>query len=101
MGAEGCFGMSGNDSAFVTGAHVAVTDTTGAGDAFHAAFVHSMLTGFLLPECLTVANDIAAAKCTFLGPRIPSDVARSLTPQRTEAAYHKERWLRTVPAVRK
>lgn len=95
MGAQGCVGFPKETICWtMNGLPVEVKDTTGAGDAFHAAFVHSMLSGSIFPQCLTTANEIAATKCTFLGPRIPSEIAKPLTPQKSDNVYVKERWLR-------
>jgi sulfofructose kinase len=48
---------------------VDVIDTTGAGDAFHGAFVLMLAEGHPIQLCATVAAEVAAAKCTRLGSR--------------------------------
>jgi sulfofructose kinase len=44
-------------------------DTTGAGDAFHAGFLHGLLNGEDIETSLKYANAVAAMKCSGLGGR--------------------------------
>lgn len=44
-------------------------DTTGAGDAFHAGFLHGMLTGADIESSVKFANAVAALKCREVGAR--------------------------------
>lgn len=46
---------------------VAVTDTTGAGDAFHAGFIWGLLQGRDARGVLRAAHAVAALNCTALG----------------------------------
>jgi sulfofructose kinase len=48
---------------------VAVTDTTGAGDAFHGAFALMLAEGRSVSEAARTASAVAALKCTRLGSR--------------------------------
>ena len=48
---------------------VSVTDTTGAGDAFHGAFALMVAEGRAAADCARVAAAVAALKCTRLGSR--------------------------------
>jgi sulfofructose kinase len=48
---------------------VAVTDTTGAGDAFHGAFALMIAEGRNAADAARVAGAVAALKCTRLGSR--------------------------------
>jgi sulfofructose kinase len=52
-----------------------VVDTTGAGDVFHAGFVHALLDDHPLEACLDFASAAAALKCGAPGGRagIPGD----------------------------
>ena len=53
---------------------VHVIDTTGAGDVFHGAFIHGMLSGWELEKIMEFASAVAAISCTQIGGRagIPS-----------------------------
>jgi sulfofructose kinase len=79
LGAEGYAwresdGSNGHQTAF----KVAVTDTTGAGDAFHGAFALMIAEGRSTAEAVRMACAVAALKCTRLG-------SRSGLPTRAEA----------------
>ncbi|HUS96119.1 MAG TPA: PfkB family carbohydrate kinase [Hyphomicrobiaceae bacterium] len=60
------------------GFEVDVTDTTGAGDAFHGAFALMLSEGHPIATCARMACAVAAMKCTRLG-------ARGGLPTRAEA----------------
>jgi sulfofructose kinase len=49
--------------------NVSVTDTTGAGDAFHGAFALMIAEGRSTRDCARIATAVAALKCTRLGAR--------------------------------
>lgn len=53
----------------VPGFSVSVTDTTGAGDAFHGAFTLLLAEGRPVGDCARAATAAAAIKCTRLGSR--------------------------------
>jgi sugar/nucleoside kinase (ribokinase family) len=69
LGDEGCIAVTrGADSVLVSSAFdVAVCDTTGAGDAFHAGFIWALLAGRGMKEMLRVANAVAGLNCKALG----------------------------------
>ncbi|MFH1502077.1 MAG: PfkB family carbohydrate kinase [Candidatus Eisenbacteria bacterium] len=48
---------------------VDVVDTTGAGDAFHGAFIYAMLQGWPVERVLAFSNAAAGLNCTELGAR--------------------------------
>jgi sulfofructose kinase len=51
------------------GFSVDAVDTTGAGDAFHGAFLYATLQGWDLRRAVTFANAVAAVNCQTLGGR--------------------------------
>jgi sulfofructose kinase len=59
----------GGGSGHVPAFSVSVTDTTGAGDAFHGAFALMLAEGRSVAECARLASAAAALKCTRLGSR--------------------------------
>ncbi len=60
-----CDGETGAMPAF----HVAVVDSTGAGDAFHGGFATAVAEGKSIRESLRFASAVAALSCTHLGAR--------------------------------
>jgi sulfofructose kinase len=61
-------------------------DTTGAGDAFHAGFIHGLLGGEEIEGCLRAACSVAALKCRALGARTALPTARELDEFLSEAS---------------
>lgn len=84
-GAAGCEAWEGDRHLHVPAFSVPVVDTTGAGDAFHAAYIYALLQGWPLPRRLKFANAAAGLACGALGSlagmptldRIEALVARS------------------------
>lgn len=64
---------------------LAAVDTTGAGDCFNAGFIHALLSGHPLPDCLAVAVACGAAAIT--------DFGSSAAPNLVEL----QQWLARVP----
>lgn len=48
---------------------VKVVDTTGAGDAFHGAFMYGLLQEWDVPQMVQFASAVGAMNCRFLGGR--------------------------------
>jgi len=69
LGADGYLWRDGDGSGEQPAFAVDVTDTTGAGDAFHGAFTLALVEGRPLAECARRASAVAAMKCTRLGSR--------------------------------
>ena len=67
MGAEGAMAYRGGEAASAPAFRVEVVDTTGAGDAFDAAFCYALARGLGLRESLVFANACAALKITRRG----------------------------------
>lgn len=80
MGGDGALGLSREhgEPVAVPALPCAVVDTTGAGDAFHAGYVASLLRGEPLAQRLRFATAAAAAKCGLAGPRLDGPSCRSL-----------------------
>jgi sugar/nucleoside kinase (ribokinase family) len=66
-GAEGCLACHGAEETRVGTQALVPKDTTGAGDAFAAGFLHGMLLGKTMEECARRANALAAAICCVEG----------------------------------
>ena len=69
LGARGALAYDGTRFYESPGFHVDVLDTTGAGDAFHGAFLYGVLRKMGLEDTLRFANAVAAMNCTALGGR--------------------------------
>lgn len=75
FGENGCVGLSREEDFFTLPAFsVEVTDTVGAGDVFHGAFLASLLKNRTVKECARYASATSAIKCTRIGGRagVPS-----------------------------
>lgn len=72
LGGDGAMAL-GVNAARVPGERVAVLDSTGAGDAFAAAFLAAVDAGDRLPEALARANGLAARVVQHLGARPSMD----------------------------
>jgi sugar/nucleoside kinase (ribokinase family) len=70
LGREGAIALA-PDGSVVRSAGFAVEaiDTTGAGDAFHGAFVYGLLQGWTVARTLDFSNAAAALNCTAAGAR--------------------------------
>jgi sugar/nucleoside kinase (ribokinase family) len=71
----------------IAGVPLAAVDTTGAGDCFNAGFIHALLSGHQLPDCLAVAVACGAAAITDFGSRAAPNLVE--LPQ----------WLSRVPPL--
>ncbi len=69
LGAQGCLIITKNEQIRVEGFKVDVIDTTGAGDAFAAAFTVGIHNGWDLKKCALYANAAGALKITRMGAR--------------------------------
>jgi sulfofructose kinase len=66
---RGCEIWTAHTHFHIPGFSVQAVDTTGAGDAFHGAFIYAMLHGWDLERGATFANAVAAMNCQTLGGR--------------------------------
>jgi sulfofructose kinase len=69
LGADGYLWRERAGGAHVPAFSVSVTDTTGAGDAFHGAFALMLAEGSPTADSARIAAAVAALKCTRLGSR--------------------------------
>jgi sulfofructose kinase len=69
LGEEGVLAWDGTQFHYAPAFCIQPTDTTGAGDIFHAAFIYALLQGWPLPRQLDFACAAAALNCTALGAR--------------------------------
>lgn len=67
LAGEGAAALEGPDFRFADSYPVPLTDTTGAGDAFVAAFLFGILTGKSLDQALRLGNAGGALACTVEG----------------------------------
>jgi len=68
-GADGCFTVSADGSFRTPAFTVEVTDTTGAGDTFHGAYLVGLTEGWPLEQTVLFASAAAAMSCRELGGR--------------------------------
>ena len=68
-GEQGCRVWTATDHFHAPGFAVRAIDTTGAGDAFHGAFLYGLLQGWELRQVARFANAVAAINCCTLGGR--------------------------------
>lgn len=69
LGEEGVLAYDGERWVYRPAFQVDAVDTTGAGDLFHAGFIHGLLQGWELERQLDFACAAAALNCTVLGAR--------------------------------
>jgi len=69
LGEKGCYVTDGKEKFLVEPFKVKVVDTTGAGDAFCAGFLHGLLSGRDLYTCGRIANYTASRKIEKAGAR--------------------------------
>jgi sugar/nucleoside kinase (ribokinase family) len=87
MGEEGILiSESGNLLGHVPARHVKVRDATGAGDAFWAGFLISMLDGNPLVRCALFARELVELKLQRVGP-LPLDIDRQELYARADEAH--------------
>jgi sulfofructose kinase len=69
LGRRGAIGFDGSDFREQASFKVKIKDTTGAGDAYHGAFVHAVLANYSSAKALKFAAAVAALNCRELGGR--------------------------------
>ncbi len=78
-GADGSIAFDGRTNWRVAAVPVEVVDTTGAGDAYAAGFLHARLAGADVDQAMSAASEHAAKACTHFGgwPQEPGPAAAS------------------------
>ncbi len=83
-GSRGAAGFDGREAVRAPAIRVAASDTTGAGDVFHAGFLYALLAGKPFREILAFANAAAGLSCRKVGGRaaIPAlaEIAEAARP---------------------
>jgi sulfofructose kinase len=69
LGQGGVLAWDGSSFTYTPAYRIDAIDTTGAGDIFHAAFIHAQLEGLKLEEQLSFSCAAAALNCTESGAR--------------------------------
>ena len=69
LGAQGAIARWRNGTFIYPAFAVEVVDTTGAGDAFHGAFIYGLLQHWSVDDILCFASAVAALNCRQLGGR--------------------------------
>jgi fructokinase len=67
LGARGCAMLVGDHYVEAAGVPVAVVDTVGAGDAFAAAFLHGLISGWPAPKVAEFSNRSGAMVASVPG----------------------------------
>lgn len=83
MGEQGALAWDGHRFWYASAYRVAVADTTGAGDLFHAGFAYGLLHGWDLQHILEFGCAAAGLNCRAHGARGGIDSPRSIERLRT------------------
>lgn len=79
QGSEGATAVRGREQVHIGAFRIHPVDTTGAGDSFAAGFVHGLLTGRSLRDCLLLANATGALSTTGVGGTAAQPDAKELS----------------------
>jgi len=78
LGSDGCYVTDGNERHLIEPFKVDAVDTTGAGDAFCAGFLHGLVNGKSLLECGKLGNFVASRCVMKMGARTGLPFAEDL-----------------------
>lgn len=88
LGREGVLAWDGTRFHYAAAYQVAVLDTTGAGDIFHAAFIYALRRSWPPERQLDFACAAAALNCTALGARGGIKSVESIEALMSEGSRH-------------
>lgn len=88
-GSQGCLAVVNGQLQAFPAYPVQAVDTTGAGDAFHGAFLYAWLRGCALVAAIQFASATAALNCLGIGGR---ESLPSLREVLNFLAQHEEKW---------
>ncbi|HEU5339785.1 carbohydrate kinase family protein [Edaphobacter sp.] len=97
LGEEGVLAWDGRSFSHAPAYDVRVVDTTGAGDIFHAGFIHALLQGWPLQRQLDFACAAAALNCTAAGARGNIQTVENIEHLMTTGARHRDVYCITSP----
>lgn len=78
LGANGALVADGGQSAYIDPFPVDAVDTTGAGDAFAAGYLHGQISGASLLQRGRLGSTFASQVIQRVGPRLEGDVRKAL-----------------------
>jgi sugar/nucleoside kinase (ribokinase family) len=70
LGEDGCYVTDGREGDYVTAYRTNIVDTTGAGDAFCAGFLHGLISGKGIRDSGRLGNLVASMKLSKAGARV-------------------------------
>lgn len=97
LGEEGVLAWDGAQFHHAPAYAVRVVDTTGAGDIFHAGFIHALLQGWPLQRQLDFACAAAALNCTAVGARGNIESVENIELLMATGARHQDAWCISSP----
>ncbi|GGA61473.1 ribokinase [Edaphobacter acidisoli] len=97
LGEEGVLAWDGAQFTHAPAYAVRVVDTTGAGDIFHAGFIHALLKGWPLQRQLDFACAAAALNCMATGARGGIQPVHIIEDLMANGARHQDTWVITTP----
>jgi sugar/nucleoside kinase (ribokinase family) len=91
LGQGGVLAFDGSQFQYVSAYRVPAVDTTGAGDIFHAGFIHGLLQGWPLERRLDFACAAAALNCMAVGARGGIETVETIEKlMATGSRYHAD-----------
>ncbi|MEE8397272.1 MAG: adenosine kinase [bacterium] len=80
LGAAGALVCQDDETVYIDPFAAEPVDTTGAGDAFAAGFLHGRINGASLLQCGRLGSYFAAQVIQKVGPRLEGDLKKALAP---------------------